>query len=372
MPQPRNLLVYRLGSLGDTVVALPCFHLIRKLHPRSRIVILTNEPVSGKAAPAMAILENSGLCDQAVSYPVGTRSATELANVRQTIRALQPELLINLAAGRGWLKSLRDYLFFRSCGLKHVVGTPWRRRDLRVRQMRPGEFEPESQRLAARLSSLGGINLADPRFWSLGLTGAERNQASELLPVNQRHWIAASVGTKHPAKDWGEENWDQLLGLLSRKLPDASLLLLGAADERARSASLSRAWTGRCLNLCGTTTPRVSAAILERTRLFIGHDSGPMHLAAAVGIPTLGLFSWFNPPGQWFPGHRSWKFVKILYPALPAGGWQPELQTKHGVSEGIKRLKVEAVFKLAMEMWPDHTPLPASSRPGLPADSLVP
>ena len=133
MAAPDNIIVYRLGSLGDTVVALPCFRLIRKVYPRSKITLLTNQPVNGKAAPAMAILENSGLCDEAVSYPVGTRNVAELAKVRQTIRQIHPRVLINLAAGRV-VKSLRDYFFFRSCGVKDIVGTPLRRRDLQVQR----------------------------------------------------------------------------------------------------------------------------------------------------------------------------------------------------------------------------------------------
>jgi ADP-heptose:LPS heptosyltransferase len=192
------------------------------------------------------------------------------------------------------------------------------------------------------------------------------------LSLQRRNWITASVGTKHPAKDWGEENWDKLLGLLSQKIPDASLVLLGSADEWARSERLSRKFAGQSLNLCGTTSPRVSAAILERSRLFIGHDSGPMHLAAAVGTPTLGLFSWFNPPGQWFPGHRSWKFVKALYPTLTAGGWKPELQTKCGDSEGIRRLCVEDVFSSANELWHGISQVPASNMAGPLANTLVP
>ena len=143
MSSPENILIYRLGSLGDTVVALPCFHLIRDVYPDSKVTILTNEPVSGKAAPAAAVLENSGLCDEAVSYPVGTRNAGELAKVRRTIRRIQPHVLINLSAGRSWLKSLRDYLFFRSCGINNIIGTPLRRRDLQVQQMDDGQFESE-------------------------------------------------------------------------------------------------------------------------------------------------------------------------------------------------------------------------------------
>ena len=353
-------MIYRLGSLGDTIIALPCFHLIRHLYPHASISILTNQPVTGKAAPAMAILENSGLCDKAVSYPVGTRAVFELAKVRRGIREIQPQMLINLAAARGLFKSLRDYLFFRSCGIRNIVGTPLRQRNLQVQPANEGEFERESERLALRLASLGVINLSDQRLWQLELTHQERARASELLPSEQRDCIAVSVGTKLPVKDWSEENWEKLLALLSTKIPDVTLILLGSVEECARSEKLSRVWRSEYVNLCGKTAPRISAAILERCRLFIGHDSGPMHLASVVGVPTLGLFSWFNPPGQWFPGHRSWKYVKSLYPPLPVGGWKTGLQMKHGVSEGILLLQPQDVLDSAMELWHyNSNPAPA-------------
>jgi ADP-heptose:LPS heptosyltransferase len=350
MPQPDNILVYRLGSLGDTVVALPCFHLIRRLYPGSKILLLTNEPVSGKAAPAMAILENSKLCDEAVSYPLGTRNVTELTRVRRTIRQIRPRLLVNLTAGRGWAKTLRDYLFFRSCGIKTIVGAPWRRRDLQAKLMPGGYFEPEAERLAARLSTLGTINTANRQYWDLKLTREECAQAEQWLTPGSKTAIAVSVGTKLPVKDWGEENWQKLLAMLAMDLPGSTIVFLGAADETARSEKLSGTWAGPVINLCGKISPRVSAAVLERCRLFIGHDSGPMHLASAVGVPTLGLFSWFNPPGQWFPGHRSWKHVKVLYPQLPASGWNTSLQMKRGGAEGIGLLQPDDVFKAAMEL----------------------
>jgi ADP-heptose:LPS heptosyltransferase len=351
MSAPENILIYRLGSLGDMVVALPCFHLIRKIYPHSKIFILTNQPVSGKAAPAMAILENSGLCDEAISYPVGIRSVGELARVRQQLRQIRPSVVINLAAGRGWLKSLRDYLFFRSCVVKKIIGTPFRQRDLSVRPVGGGLFEPESQRLAARLAKLGALDLADPNIWKLGLNSEERKRALELLPASPEQFLAVSVGTKLLANDWGQENWRKLLALIAKELPVTTLVLLGAPDEWERSETLRRVWAGASVNLCGKTSPRVSAAILERGRLFIGHDSGPLHLAGAVGIPSLGLFSWNNPPGQWFPGHRSWKFIKILYPELPPGGWHEGLRLKHGVGEGIQKLQLDDVFGAAMELW---------------------
>ena len=364
MPAENHILIYRLGSLGDTIMALPCFHLVRKIYPGARIAILTNQPVSGKAAPALSVLENSGLCNEAIGYPVGTRNRQVLAELRQKIRQFQPRTVINLAADRGWLKSLRDHLFFRSCGVKKIVGTPWSQGNLHIQQMSRGDCLPESARLAFRLASLGSLDLADRSVWDLRLTPEECTQASEFLPSTHQAMIAVSLGTKHLVNEWGEENWKILVRRLSHELPGTNLILIGSGDEWERSKTLGDAWRGTHINLCGKTSPRISAAILKRCHLFIGHDSGPMHLASAEGIPTLGLFSWFNPPGQWFPGHRSWKFVRVLYPKLPEGGWKSDLRTKRGASEGIGLLQPNDVFKSAMELWRDYSNSGASSFSG--------
>src|SRR6185437_9201364 len=93
------------------------------------------------------------------------------------------------------------------------------------------------------------------------------------------------------------------------------LVLVGAAGERERSDRLGRFWSGPVANLCGFASPRVSAAAMRRARMFIGHDSGPMHLAAAVGTRCVAIFSPKNRPGEWYPfGDRH----KILYPSRGA------------------------------------------------------
>jgi lipopolysaccharide heptosyltransferase III len=57
----KSVLVYRLGSLGDTLIALPVFHFLRKKFPESHIVALTNRPVQSKAPAMASVLEHTGL-----------------------------------------------------------------------------------------------------------------------------------------------------------------------------------------------------------------------------------------------------------------------------------------------------------------------
>jgi heptosyltransferase-3 len=306
-----RILVYRLGSLGDTVVVLPCFRLIRAAHPDAAIIVLTNVPVSGKAAPLEAVLENTGLIDGVIPYPVGLRDPQQLAELRGRIAREKFDLVISLTAARGLAASIRDYLFFRACGIRKIIGIPWRRRDLKC-IARDGVYENEANRIMRRIASLS-LGRAIDSTPDLGLTTAERADAARLLEKIgiRQPFIAVSVGTKSLLKDWGADHWRDLLLELGRDLKDHSLVLLGSADESERSADLAKTWRGSEANLCGQTSPRMSAAILEQACLFIGHDSGPMHLAAAASAPTVAIFSAQSRPGQWFPrGPRT----TVLYP----------------------------------------------------------
>ena len=56
--ETKRVLIYRLGSLGDTIVALPCLHLLARVFPNARRLILTNEPISNKAAGISTIIGN--------------------------------------------------------------------------------------------------------------------------------------------------------------------------------------------------------------------------------------------------------------------------------------------------------------------------
>ena len=74
------------------------------------------------------------------------------------------------------------------------------------------------------------------------------------------------------------------------------------------------------LNLCGDVTPRLSALVIDRAKIFMGHDSGPMHLAASVGTPSVSVFSRHAKPGIWFPlgAHN-----RVFYPGLAWSGGAP-------------------------------------------------
>jgi ADP-heptose:LPS heptosyltransferase len=146
-----------------------------------------------------------------------------------------------------------------------------------------GQFEYEAERLARMLHNVVRVDLS-PGAWNLRLTALEHAKAHSLIRGSgaSRTFIAAAPGAKLADKDWGAGNWAALLASLAEDYRDAVLVLVGAPDERAVCEGLAGRWTGAVLNLCGTLTPRETAAVLAHCRLLVCHDSGPMHMETAI------------------------------------------------------------------------------------------
>lgn len=314
-----RVLIYRLGSLGDMAIAVPALRLVRRAFPTATCRLLTNMPVHAKAPAAAAVLEGSGLVDGYFQYAVGTRNPWILGRLALQIRLWKPDVLVYLAAFRGVAATQRDLRFFRACGIRRVIGAPTTESlGANFFGDQPGSpgaqaqlfaagLETEAARLARCLAQLGDAQLGTGENWSLHLSPAERVRATQVSGASLLATapVAVSVGTKVQAKDWGLENWAELLRRLAPQVSGRGLMLLGAPEEAAASDFAAAAWSagggGPVINLCGRLNPRESAAALEKACLFLGHDSGPMHLAASVGTPVVAVFAARNIPRQWFP-----------------------------------------------------------------------
>jgi heptosyltransferase III len=329
-----TIIIFRIGSLGDTVVALPCFHQVARKFPNSRRILITDKPASPKAASVESVLGRGGIIDGVLYFPPPPRKIFDFIKLRTQVLETKATDLVYIA-DRNIFSTLRDLCFFRLCGIRHVIGAPiWR--DLRRPRVDPetGEIEHEAVRPARCLAPLGPINLNDREFWDLGLQPSEITLADKILsPLGGRRFVAINIGGKVQSKDWGYGKWTALLRLMSVQYSSLSLVFIGAADEFDRSAELAAGWPGKTLNLCGCLTPRESAAAMKQAVIFVGHDSGPMHLAAAVGIPCVALFGNFNKPKWWHP----------------MGNWHRIIHNMHGVHEITPEEVYAAVGSIIVE-----------------------
>jgi len=353
----RRVLIYRLGSLGDMVVALPALHLVERAFPNAERRLLTNVPVSSKAAPAEGVLGGSGLVQGFVRYPLGTRSVWHLARLWWTLVRWRPQVVVYLAGARGVAVARRDARFFRLFGARRLVGVPLteamqqntygaERAAGYVAGLFEVDLEPEAARLVRCLAELGEADVEDPASWDLRLSDVEREAAASAIGEDALRLrpIAVSVGTKVQAKDWGRDNWRALLARVAEQSPGRALLLVGAGEEADASEFAAGGWRerggGPVVNLCGRLSPRESAAALARAEIFLGHDSGPMHLAAAVGTPCVAVFAARNLPRQWFPVGRQ---HRVVYHRVECAGCGLETCIEQG-KKCLVSIGVEEVF----------------------------
>lgn len=301
MPPP--IIIFRLGSLGDTVVALPCFHAIARRFPERRRLVLTNVPVAAHAPPLEQILGPAGLIDGVIEYPVGVRGGRALLKLAGDIRATGADTLVYLTRRLAWSAVARDVLFFHACGLRTIIGAPLSQDLLRNQpEAAYTTLERESERLARTMRALEPLDLADRGNWDLRLTLAEQATAARALaPIGDHPFVAINMGGKVARNDWGEPNWRRLIGEIEPLLPGCALVAVGAGADSPRARAVLEQWKRPTADLCGRLAPRESAAALQAASLFIGHDSGPMHLAAAMGAPTVGVFGDNTIPRIWHP-----------------------------------------------------------------------
>ncbi len=312
----KRILVFRIGQLGDTIVSLPAMWAVRRQFPNAHIALLSDRHPGKSYVLASDLLRGAGIFDEFLSYPVSEtgfilwpgRMATLLAAVRRR----NFDTLVYLAPSNRTPEQIeRDRRFFSLAGIKNFIGM---RGFLQVRPNKPGEpleeVSPESDLLLNRLAASGLPVASDNRHdVDLGLSENEEEQLSVWLSGLESGgdcpWIAVGPGSKMPAKRWPLKRFREVVDLLIQEF-DVWPVVFGGEEDRTIGEWLLERW-GRGYNAAGALGLRTAAAGLKRCTLFLGNDTGTMHMAAAVGVQCVAIFSSRDHPGRWYPrgeGHR--------------------------------------------------------------------
>ena len=115
--------------------------------------------------------------------------------------------------------------------------------------------------------------------------------------------IAVHPGSSNPVKIWPAERYAELIRKI-RAETGCQIAILGTEDERALSESIAKKADSEIIDLVGVLDLKELAAFLKKTKLFIGNDTGPMHMAAALDVPVIAIFRQEAPgagPKRWGP-----------------------------------------------------------------------
>ncbi len=311
----QRILVFRIGNLGDSLIALPALWFLREHFADAHLSLLCNQSPQSRELAASDLLRDTGLFDGFLHYR-GALSTVPLAGklldygrLLATLRYHAFDQLVYLPPTRRTPAEVeRDLRFFRLAGIRTILGADWEPPQPAAPQAasaRPLQPQPlEAQNLLDRLAASGlPVPVLDASRADVGTTAATRRDVASWIDrqpdCGRRTWIGLGIGSKMPAKQWPVDRYQQVVAQLIRDV-DLWPVVFGGPEDRLQAESLVARW-GRGYVAAGQLTLGQSAAALERCALYLGNDTGTMHLAAAADVPCVALFSARDWPGKWFP-----------------------------------------------------------------------
>lgn len=292
-----RILVVRAGALGDTLMVTPVVRALRALYPEASVDFLSSEA----AAP---LLERNPAVSRVL--PLGYRNlpwmvSREKRRLVRQLRETRYDFAVLLESAprfrrlleRAGLKQIRSFREAPFDPKLHSIINNLRAAGFADLQSRSLDMElpvsPEDDRAAEQLLK----EFTPPAEYSSefsGRAGPGPTTASPLVGLHAGY--GPSRGKKNQGqrlKGWGSENFAALGSLLIQR--GVRLVLTGSADDRHEAEAIAaRLPAGGFLQLAGRTTVPQLAAVIRRLRLLISVDSGPAHMAAAVGTPLVVLW----------------------------------------------------------------------------------
>ena len=294
--QARRALFIRTDRLGETLLNLPAVAALREALPRASLTLLVHPDLQSLFTAIPGI--DHVLADEPASAPWWIRAA-------RLSRTLKPHRF-DLAVVSNPKKELHAAVWLAGIPTRIGYHRKWGRWLLTHRledRKALGERHEVDYNLDL-IRVLGISTAAAPRL----LPPLPREQADVLHLLEQqgldpaRPFVAVHPWTSNPAKQWPLERFASVIEIVTRRLA-MPVVLIGGSQERSRASSLP-ARRGAVANLVGALTLTQLAALLQRATLLVSNDSGPVHLAAAVGTRTLVLFGSTDAgtgPGRWGP-----------------------------------------------------------------------
>ncbi len=185
-----------------------------------------------------------------------------------------------------------------------------------------------------------------PRLW---IAPAREVEAASLVPQGTSV-LAIGPAANWRGKEWRAERFAELALRLTAPgglFPNARVAVMAAAHERPQAMPVIEALGNRAIDLVGKIHLLTVAAVIKRTALFIGNDTGLMHLAAATGTPTLGLFG-PSPIDQYSP----WgPHTAVVSTAIPHRDLIPPDFDRLTTDTLMDSLSVDMVEEAARQLW---------------------
>jgi len=277
---PRKILIRGPNWLGDAVLAIPAMKAVRSRFPDAEITVFVRPWVAG-------IFSSAPFVDRVWSEPRPS-GIVEWNRITREIRAREFDLAVLLP------NSFESALMMFLSGVPERLGyTTDGRGWLLTDAVEPSTETRHQMFYYLDLVKALAANVESPSI-EIQATSEERTTARRLLSADgigaQESFLVLNPGAAYgAAKRWDEDRFAVVADTLAHDLRIA-IAIVGSANERSIADEIRANLKTKCAVLSGKTSLETLIGVLAESSLMITNDSGPMHIAAALGTPTVAVF----------------------------------------------------------------------------------
>jgi len=341
-PDFHGILLIRFRLMGDVLLMTPVARALRARFPKARIALLTDEPYDQmvRGHPALdEIIAFKRASDRELS---AWGRLLRYSRLISEIRNRRFDLVLNLhphgerAGLVTWLSGARTRVGYDRPGSQtfwYNVKAP---------------YDTESRyRVEHLMDALRAIGVDAPaELPSVSLTPEDQAFAERLLAGGKRPVVVIHPGRPDTRRAWMTDRYARVADTLVER-HGARVMFSGVKQEEERVEAIRRGMREPSESLVGVNVKQL-AAVMSRADLYIGMDSSPLHLASAVGLPTVSLFSYYSP--------RAWKPIGEKHIAirrqLPEHPCNAPACCQPGDAPCMKNISVDEVLAAAAQLLP--------------------
>jgi ADP-heptose:LPS heptosyltransferase len=310
-----NILLVQLGDIGDVVLTFPAIQALKENFPENKLVVCVRDK-------AKDLMEDCVWSDKVISIGKQKENIKDEIiyqfNFLRALRRCGVSVAIDLRTGtRGAILTFLSGAPYR-IGRFADDGKLWRNR-LFTQLVKPVD---ELKQYAAEhnLNMISPLNVNIQNRIPRIIVSDQRKK--EALAIFQKEGMAAdkAIFIIHPFslwkfKEWNIDQWVLLVDYLVERF-QCNVIITGSAEEQGRAREILDRSRAGVFNLAGKTSIGLLPAIMQACRFFIGVDTAALHIAAAVGTPTIGIFG-PSSPTCWAPRGDSHYVVSKMMPCVP-------------------------------------------------------
>ncbi|KPJ99494.1 MAG: hypothetical protein AMK71_09670 [Nitrospira bacterium SG8_35_4] len=290
----QKILILELGGIGDTAMAIPAIKAVLNSYPNAHVTVLTVprtraiiESLQAGSPGNLAVISTDA---------IDTGALNGWISLIQKMRRQGYGIAIDLSAVETGKAAIKRWLFFKGLGVTETYGRNTNGRGWAFSQKADDVLTSDEHEVLRKIKVVELLGLeADRTAPCLTMPDRDREYADALLSEWTGRGLIAGInpGAFRPSRMWPAEAFKNIAKWLIEEM-SAYVVITGGAKEKAIAESIAASLPADRAKMVTGVSIMKFGAVIERMGLFITNDTGPMHIAAAVGVPIVALFGQTN------------------------------------------------------------------------------